>query len=176
MDRIAEMTQTCAAQVYGRTPPSPDYARRVASLLLGTAATESHFKYRRQRGYDVLTDEGAWGFWQSEGPPLNDSLLYLAKRPSMARRAAQWLYGRSDAVWPYQGHWNLPSVLRQLYNDDRLACLMARIHYMRFPEPVPAGLDAQAAYYKRYYNTELGAGSAAKYIQDYETHVSPEFA
>ena len=168
-----EMAESCMREIYRRMPPSDEYIQRGVNLLLGTAATESGFEYRRQMGFDTISDKGAWGLWQTESAPLADGLRYLARRPGMARRAAQWLYGRTDAIWPYMGAWNMSAILRQLYNDDRLACLMARIHYMRFPAPIPATASAQAAYYKKYYNTVAGSGSVEKYLEDFDTYAAP---
>lgn len=47
------------------------------------------------------------------------------------------------------------------------AAMMCRIHYRRVSEPLPAAgdLPAQAAYWKKWYNTELGAGTEAEYIE-----------
>ena len=47
---------------------------------------------------------------------------------------------------------------------------MARIHYLRVPEALPAADDVVglAAYWKRYYNTELGAGTVEKFVESYQ--------
>jgi hypothetical protein len=51
----------------------------------------------------------------------------------------------------------------------RYAAAMARIHYYRVKDPLPAAGDlvAQAAYWKRFYNTPKGAGTEAEYIANY---------
>ncbi len=170
---LLEIARTCMQQVYNKNKPSPAYVERGTRLLLGTAATESRFTARRQLGFGPDVDRGAWGLWQTESAPLLDSLRYIQTREKLAQRAAQWIYGRDDAVWPYGWSHDMRSILRVIYNDDLLACLMARIHYMRFPEPIPESPDDQGKYYKKYYNTELGQGSARKFVEDYVALVLP---
>ena len=170
---LLDIARTCMQQVYNKTKPSPAYVERGTRLLLGTAATESRFEHRRQLGFGPDVDRGAWGLWQTESAPLLDGLKYLQRRPELAHRAAQWLYRRDAAVWPYMYDWDMRSILRVIYNDDRMGCLMARIHYMRFPPPIPESPGDQGAYYKRYYNTDLGQGSASKFVDDYVRLVLP---
>ena len=44
--------------------------------------------------------------------------------------------------------------------------LAARLYLLKIPAPIPATLKDQAEYWKRYYNTESGAGTAQKFIED----------
>jgi hypothetical protein len=48
---------------------------------------------------------------------------------------------------------------------------MCRVHYLRCPGTIPAGLRAQAEYWKKYYNTPLGAGTVDGYVQAWEKFV-----
>jgi hypothetical protein len=54
------------------------------------------------------------------------------------------------------------------------ATAMARIKYYRDPEPLPAADDIPglAAYWKRVFNTNLGKGTEAEFIDNYHTYVT----
>ena len=55
-----DLAKECAQQVYSRSPPNEKYQQLTVELLLGTAATESHFHYRRQTVYSMQRDVGGW--------------------------------------------------------------------------------------------------------------------
>lgn len=174
---IHSLCRECARNIYGNRAPTSQYAERVAQLLLGTAATESHLTHRRQHGLSWESNVGAWGLWQCEAIALYDNLEYLTRRADVADRAAKFIWGpaASGQIWRYM----LPtrysasdslmrSVVRRLYAEDRLAVVMARVHYLRVPDAIPAGLHEQAKYWKRWYNTPEGAGTPEKYINDWK--------
>ena len=58
-----------------------------------------------------------------------------------------------------------------LITDLRYACAMARIKYWRVPFPISPDIEDQAAYWKRIYNTPLGAGTITKYVWAYNHFV-----
>jgi len=162
-----------AAEIYGTRPPNARYAESVAMLLAGTAAQESLLVHRRQIGYDMDHDGGAWGLWQTEQYAVSDSLRYLRERPDVRDRAATWLFGvgRHDmaGILAMGGH----GIMRLLHDWDRFACLCARLHYLRFPDPVPADASGQARYWKRHYNTVLGKGKPEQYIEHFNELIRP---
>lgn len=53
------------------------------------------------------------------------------------------------------------------------ATAMARCHYLRDPHPIPQADDVQglAEYYKRVYNTHLGAATAEEALEAYRQYV-----
>lgn len=162
-----DLSRSCAAAIYGRTAPSPRYAAAVASLLAGTAATESHLHYRRQGGFSWASNAGAWGLWQTEGAAVEDSLAYLQRRDDVHARAMEWLFQQPNVSARPLLELSTGGVLRLLSGWDRLACLMARLHYLRVPAAVPGEHAARAVYYKRYYNTAAGKATPEKYLEDY---------
>lgn len=123
-------------------------------LLLGTAMVESQLVHREQLGGGP-----ALGLFQME-PATHDDIWthYLAYRPALARKV-EALLSRPDA----DRH-------AELLVNDVYAAAMARIHYKRVAEALPAvgDTDAMAGYWKRYYNTPRGKGRAAKYVQTWE--------
>lgn len=54
--------------------------------------------------------------------------------------------------------------------DYKLACQVARLKYYLCPGVIPTDFMEIAAYYKKYYNTPLGAGSAAGFIAKYKKY------
>lgn len=74
----------------------------------------------------------------------------------------------------YKNHgYDLDKVeLADLANDPELAFCIARLKYKLRPEPIPADLDGQAHYWKRWYNSydENAAGTPEKYIAEWERY------
>jgi hypothetical protein len=126
-----------------------------SELLLGTALVESGLVHRRQLGGGP-----ARGLFQME-PRTHDDIWdnFLRYRVELAARVQQLLNSESD-----DRH-------RALENNDRYAAAMARVHYLRMPAALPSPGDrrGQAEYWKRHYNTALGAGSVEKYLQAWST-------
>ena len=127
-------------------------------LLLGTALQESGLTHRVQMGGGP-----ALGLFQME-PRTHDDIWnnFLKYRPGLATAVRSFLSGDLQAA--------------TLQNDDRYAAAMARVHYYRMGEivgesPIPAAGDipGMAAYWKTYYNTGGGAGSAAQFLANWES-------
>lgn len=182
-DMVA-LCRECAGAIYGTRPPNPGYAEAAAKLLAGTAATESQLQYRRQHGLSWERDVGAWGLWQSEAIALYDNIAYLANRHDVGARAAEFCWGihGSAQIWQYM----LPAkydasdplmrvAVRRLYAEDRLAVVMARVHYLRQPSAIPRDLRGQAAYWKQHYNTISGAGTPEKYLENFHYFIGGLF-
>jgi hypothetical protein len=171
---ILRLCRDCAASIYGTAPPSPQYAERVAKLLFMTAAHESlAFRFRRQIGFRRETCTGAFGLWQCEWQSIADSIRYVRtpKRVELYNRCVTWLDGY-DKYFPElavdEVSKNGILAVIQDSRGDPLSCLLARLHYLRVPEAVPATVQDMAAYAKRYYNTRLGKATAADYLSAYE--------
>ena len=54
--------------------------------------------------------------------------------------------------------------------DPYINAVIARLYYTTFTEPVPDSLPKQAAYWKKYYNTPAGAGTAKHFIKKANKH------
>jgi len=52
------------------------------------------------------------------------------------------------------------------------AILMARIRYLVVPSPIPKPPEFQAVYWKKFYNTEGGAGTVEKYLKGWYRYKS----
>ena len=125
------------------------------NLVMGTAAVESRFEWLKQLG-----NGPALGFFQMEPATHDDIWLnFLAYRDPLAariRRAIQYNGGQ-------------PAASRMIW-DMRYAAIMCRVHYLRVKGALPSADDAEelGRYWKRHYNTNLGAGSVEKFTQAYE--------
>lgn len=121
------------------------------ALVMGTGATESHFRYVKQLNGPAL------GFFQME-PATHDDIWthYLGYREVLG-----------DEVLRVCGLSDTPSAERLVW-DMRYASIMCRIHYLRAPERLPAAEDiwAQGRYWKYRYNSVHGKGTPAKYVRD----------
>lgn len=128
------------------------------NLLLGTCAVESNM------GYFLKQIKGpAFGIYQIEPTTYEDIWEnYLSSRPELI---SVILYNKG--VVP-----DLLEIVGNLY----LATFMARVHYMRFREPLPKPYDVRgmAEYWKTYYNTSKGKGTVQGFIANYRKYIENE--
>jgi len=125
------------------------HSRAAEQLVLGTALVESRGEYVKQLGKGP-----ALGLWQME-PATHDDILgnYVAYKPQLKL----WLNGLTTSAKITDG-------ALELVGNLFYAAAMCRIHYARVRDPLP-GADEfgdMAMYWKRFYNTLLGAGTADK--------------
>ncbi|MFC1712367.1 hypothetical protein ACFL6S_01795 [Candidatus Poribacteria bacterium] len=132
------------------------------SLLLGTAAVESHLVHRRQFGGGP-----ARGLCQMEPNTARDIFEnYLQYRAERFRGLVRtWLDTEEDVQFRVPSYDELE---RDLEAYDDFAFAMARIHYLRVPDSIPNTISEQAAYWKEFYNTSAGAGTVEKYMEAWE--------
>lgn len=124
------------------------------ALLCATAAQESLAgKYVRQVGGPAL------GVYQME-PATHDS-LWRTK------------LGRPDKLSLVRAMLTLFGFNRKPSSEDMIwhlgyATFMARMHYLFINKPLPSynNLEEQWAYYKQYWNTELGAAKYEDFIRN----------
>lgn len=130
-------------------------------LLLGTAAAESSFTERRQR-----EDGPARGLWGME-PETAWDIFENYLRFSFTRHeklVKLWLdFENGTHLRPVQS-----DLARHLEKYDDFACAMARVKYLRDPDPIPETLEGQAEYWKKIYNTPAGAGTVEHYLSQWE--------
>ncbi|MCE5336160.1 MAG: hypothetical protein LLG06_16385 [Desulfobacteraceae bacterium] len=117
-------------------------------ILLGTAAQESAFgKFLHQTGKGP-----AHGAFQMEEGTFD------------------WLKEKYREKFPQiEGF-----TFEQLRYDLRAAIVMARLKYYSISHPLPDAKDLAglAAYYKRYYNTPMGAATEQQFIESYKRFVA----
>ncbi len=127
------------------------------NLLMGTAAQESHLgTYIRQIKGPAL------GIFQMEPATHNDIWHnYIDYKKGLERIIMDCAL---------MSH---PIDARALIYNLKYAIIMCRLHYRRAPEALPEYYDVAglAKYWKKYYNTHLGAGTEEEFIKNYERFV-----
>jgi hypothetical protein len=122
------------------------HSQEAVDLLLGTAAQESQFgTYLRQLG---------------GGPALGAFQVELVTFDDLQFRYANWV----PFVLQDRHH-------KELEWDLKLGIIVARLKYYSCPGPVPLTLRGQARYWKKYYNTEAGAGTVDEYLENWKRYV-----
>jgi len=143
------------------TKLGPKYASDDAvNLIIGTMIIESRFRYFRQMG-----DGPARGFAQLEIDTVLDiNKNWLKFRPTMIDRCVhatmipkRFFVRGSKADWEYLIETNFAAQV-----------VMARLCYWRAPKPMPSTMLGWAKYWKKWYNTEQGAGR----VSEFEEQVS----
>lgn len=127
------------------------YSKAAERLVIATALAESDsLKYIKQLGRGP-----ARGLFQLE-PRTHDDIWdgYLNYRPELQSKLKGLMIPGLDPI-------------QQLYGNHYYAASMCRIFYLRFPRALPDedDLEGMAHYWKRYYNTHLGAGTVNGFIQ-----------
>lgn len=120
-------------------------------LLVGTAVHESGgLTYIQQLGGGP-----ALGVFQIEPATHDDVVLrYAAARSDIHEKLKRWSVRMTHEELP----WNLA-----------YGCAVARVKFYMDPAPMPAAnnIVALGEYWKRIYNTELGAGTVSEWVYHY---------
>ena len=122
------------------------------NLLAGTCAQESHFgKYIKQINGPAL------GVYQMEPSTHNDIVNNYIRYKENIKRLLFDQFGYK-VLEP-----------EKLIYDLQYATIFSRLHYRRVREslPVATNLPGLARYWKKYYNTHLGAGTEEEFIRNY---------
>lgn len=135
---------------------SSTYSLAAIQLLLGTAAQESGFgTYLKQIQGPALgvfqmepgTEQDIWEHFLKYRPHIRNMIIKITgvKRPDPDHLRGNLLY----------------------------QIIMARLHYYRVPEILPASDDVpgMASYWKRFYNTKLGRGAEAEFVENYHRYI-----
>ena len=126
-------------------------------LVLGTACKESECG----RWLVQLGGGPALGIYQMEPATHNDiweNFLVFPGKTDLRNVVKKYM----PQLWTEQ---------QLLIGNLYYATALCRIHYLRVPEPIPDDLPRQAAYWKRFYNSEKGAGTVQEYIEAWRRFV-----
>ena len=136
------------------------YSKDAAFLLLCTSAIESNCgEYIKQIGGPAL---GIWQMEPATHSDINMNCDALADEDSPTRAKQDSLY------MPY----NIEIGIGGMINNPMYACFMARLKYSMDKAPLPDRNDIKAVYeyYKRIYNTPLGASTYEKFLSSLENN------
>lgn len=136
------------------------YSDKAERLVLGTACQESECGLWIKQ----LGGGPGIGIYQMEPDTFNDIWNnYLDFKPTLREKVLKWVFDiglNGDSA-------------REMVGNLYYATAMCRVHYYRVPEPIPDYLAGQAAYWKKYYNTEDGRGTGFQYINAWNRFVIP---
>lgn len=131
-------------------------------LVLGTACQESQCG----RWLVQLENGPARGIFQIEPATEKDCWdNFIQHRQELRQRVTYWRGRWGNGMGADEMVWNLA-----------YATAMCRIHYLRVPDPIPDNLPAQAAFWKKFYNTEKGKGTVEEYLNNWNRFVGGLFA
>lgn len=136
------------------------YSLSAEMLLAGTCAQESGMgTYIAQNGGPAL------GIYQCEPDSHDDIWLNYLKYHNTLQGDILNLTCTGSAL------------KTNLIFNLKYATAMCRIFYLRVKEPLPPAGDLQklAAYYKKYYNTPLGAATEQEFIANFNKYVLPYY-
>lgn len=126
------------------------YSLEAEQLVMATAMAESNLTFIQQIGRGP-----ARSFFQME-PVTHDDIWenYLSRKLDLVIDLKKLLMRDMD-------------LHEQLHGNLFYATAMCRIFYLRFKEPLSEAGDWQgmAAYWKKYYNTHLGAGTVDGFLR-----------
>lgn len=129
------------------------YSKDAEYLLVGTSAQESRLgTYLKQyptgpaQGIfqmEPATEKDIWDNYLKYKSKIADKIPKICGFDPFGRHALQW--------------------------DLAYQVIMARLHYYRRPEPLPAHTDVpgMAAYWKQHYNTPLGKGKVEEFVNNF---------
>ena len=120
------------------------------SLIYNTGKAESDYKTLQQYGGGP-----ALGFFQMEPATCRDIWEnYVMYRPKY--RDKLYALGFDEGTLEFC-----------LLSNVGLQAALCRLHYRRVPSPLPKAdnLEAQAKYWKEFYNTKLGKGTIKHFIE-----------
>lgn len=147
---LVEMVKEVCLVLTGKAP------KEAVALLMETAAAESGFNTRIQHGGGP-----ARGLWQVESNTAADIYdNYLSAREAM-------LFGLTEISFGFGVYTMIlykDVVSELLEHNDVFCCCMARIVYLRDPDPIPHTVEERAYYWKRVYNTPRGKGTIKHYM------------
>lgn len=126
----------------------------IENLLVGTALQESNLYYLHQVGGPAI------GFFQIEPE------TYAWLRLKIKDHGLCWNILRQCAFIA------LPEDPGCLGWHIRYAIIVARFRYLVIPDPLPLAddLEGLARYWKRFYNSDKGAGTVEQFIANYQKH------
>jgi hypothetical protein len=159
------------------------YNFATAMLLFGTAAQEGNLRWERQRSPTWNGEVGGFSKWQVELGSIQATRNGLRGRDHADRlkRAIKLIFNDPNAT----GEWLTAAPVSQLLwalrmeDNDHLGVLFAREHYKRVPAAIPISptgvtsydqIQLIANYWKKYYNTFLGAGTPDQFYDNYKKY------
>ncbi|HAT8515209.1 TPA: hypothetical protein I7181_16060 [Vibrio vulnificus] len=136
------------------------WSEAAEQLVIGTIFTESRGVYLKQHG-----NGPALGIIQMEPATHDDIWLnFLKYKSDLYQKISE-----AASYVDYVQNSKVPVKASELIANLRYAVAMCRVHYLRVPEALPPAGDipALARYWKKHYNTHLGAGAVSDFVDKF---------
>lgn len=149
LETVIRVCAVLDGQTSDLEPWKPEIKMNELRMMLLTIAAESSFRDRLQHGGGP-----AKGLCQMEPATAFDTFRWLKGKPVIWQRLT-WIWMQLGTVPHFT-----PTDAEMGYfltSHDPFALALARVHYKMFEEPFPDQLLNQARYWKKYWNTPLGA-------------------
>ena len=131
-------------------------------LVLTTGIVESGYRYIRQ------ISGPARGFWQVEPSTPHDNVVsYLKYRKHMLPKCAK-ASNTPIEIWENSDMDKWEEILETNLAAGIIHC---RLKYWRSPGRIPKDTDGMAKYWKKNYNTDLGAGTVRHFKDAVTKHL-----
>ena len=134
---------------------------QAVAMVEGTFCAETNFG----KSKDGYFSEGA-GLPQFDTVRYKDVFKYICTHSSLINIF-------EDNGFDLEGLYSLPDYGYSILNYSPLfSAFVCRAAYMMIPEPLPPQFDyqAQAEYWKKYWNSEAGAGTPEHYMRQLRNH------
>ncbi len=125
------------------------------AMLRETAITESNYGraiYNNKRGF-------GYGAFQFDPIGMKQSLLVAESKGQLNKIRLLSLTTSDLSPANYKGVYE-----NDLQLKSTLQAILCRMYYAGIREAIPSTLEGRARYWKKYYNSVLGAGTPEKYI------------
>tara|TARA_R100001244_G_scaffold5680_1_gene6860 strand:+ start:530 stop:1015 length:486 start_codon:yes stop_codon:yes gene_type:complete len=133
------------------------WSEQAEELVFLTGLVESGYRYISQIGSGI-----ARSFWQVESATAKDSIdNYLVYRKKRLRKVAKVMNISSKKLLGMSDD----DLKDFLWGNIVAGIVFCRLKYWRVPQSLPSDLDGMAFYWKKYYNTEGGAGNVSHFIE-----------
>jgi hypothetical protein len=120
------------------------------NLVYRTGMHESMYMYLKQVNGPAL------GFFQIEPATLRDLVDWLFYNNHKFEAEVKYLCGERWLEEPEM----------EMQTNIKFMIIMCRLYYWRKPGKIPSTIIGQAEYWKKHYNTHLGKGTVAAFVDN----------
>jgi len=138
------------------------------ALLRETAIQESNMG-QTSGTYDMVDDpkfgRGSFGVGQVDERNFEDTMSRLRGDKGQPRNLVKYVQRFKDELGI-----DLTEVKYEDLADPKLGLIFTRLHYLKNPDPIPPTVQGRSKYWKKFYNTSAGAGTAAEYLANQKAY------
>lgn len=136
------------------------WSAEAEELVFLTGMVESGYDYIYQIGSGI-----ARSFWQVESATAKDCIdNYLSYRKKKLNKVCEVMHIEPEKLLEMSDE----DLKHLLWGNIVAGIVFCRIKYWRVPKKIPMDLDGMASYWKKYYNTEGGAGTVSHFLEKAE--------